>query len=443
MTSNVFPRIIGRQLPVVASGDGVYLIDENGKRYLDGCGGAAVSCLGHSNAKIVAAVRKQMESVYWAHTAFFTSASAEELAAMLADIAPGKLNRAWIVCGGSEAVESSLKLARQYFIERGESQRRFIIARRQSYHGATLGGLSAGGNIRRRTMFAPLLFDAHHIAPCHYWREGRENESADEYAIRAADELDEKILQLGAENVAAFVAETIVGATLGAVCAEEKYFRRIRDICDRHGVLLILDEVMCGAGRSGTFFAFEQENILPDIVCIAKGLGGGALPLGAMLCDEKIYDAIASGAGGFRHGHTYLCHPTACAAGVAVLKEIRQQNLLANVQQQGATLMHLLRERFGERAHVGDIRGRGLFVGMEFVRENKTPLPPQIKMHSRIQSAAFARGLMIYGNGGTADGESGDHILIAPPYIVEEKHLAELADKLAAALDDAFNTASL
>ncbi|MGI9297346.1 MAG: aspartate aminotransferase family protein [Gammaproteobacteria bacterium] len=436
--SHIFPRIIGGRLPTVAYGDGVYLVDTDGRRYLDGCGGAAVSCLGHSNAAISAAVKKQIDAVAWAHTSFFTSAPAEELAAILADAAPPNLNRVWFVCGGSEAVESALKLARQYFLERGEPARKNIIARRQSYHGATLGALSAGHNPMRREMFAPLLSaNAHHIDPCHYWRGGRENESAEEYGRRAADCLEEKILQLGAETVAAFVAETVSGATLGAVCAEEGYFRRIREICDRHGVLLILDEVMCGTGRTGTMFAFEREGIVPDMVCIAKGLGGGVQPLGAMLCDEKIYAAVAGGSGAFRHGHTYLCHPAACAAGVAVMNEIRRHDLLARVNEKGAKLAAALRDACGENAHVGDIRGRGLFWGMEFVAEGRTPFAPERKIHARVKNAAFARGLMVYGIGGAMDGERGDHLLIAPPFIIDDDHIAELAEKLAAAIGEA------
>ena len=439
MTSHIFARRPGGNTPRVVAGDGMYLIDDSGRRYLDGCGGAAVSCLGHSPAAVVAAVQKQMNAVPWAHTAFFTSAPAEELATMLADAAPQNINRAWFVCGGSEAVESAFKLARQYFVERGEPARCNIIARRQSYHGATLGALAAGDNRRRREIFAPLLFSAHHLPPCHYWREGQKNESEKEYGIRAADELEEKILQLGAETVAAFVAETVAGATLGAVCAPPGYFRRIREVCDRYGVLLILDEVMCGSGRTGAFFAFKNEGIAPDIVCIAKGLGGGVMPLGAMLCDEKIYAAVLHNSGAFRHGHTYLCHPAACAAGCAVMREIAQRNLLSQVCTQGEKLAAMLRDSLGGHPHVGDVRGRGLLMGVEFVREGKTPFPPEMRLHSRVQNAAFARGLMVYGIGGAADGESGDHILIAPPYIAEDDHLAELVDKLAAAVDEAIS----
>ena len=438
MKSKIFPRIIGRELPFAAAGDGVYLVDENGRRYLDGCGGAAASCLGHSNAAVREAICAQTKKVSWAHTAFFTSAPAEELARMLTNLAPENLNRAWIVCGGSEAVESAFKLARQYFIERGEHSRKNIIARRQSYHGGTLGALAAGENARRREMFAPLLFSAHHIAPCHYWRFANENESAEAYGARAAAELEEKILQLGPQTVAAFVAETVSGATLGAACAAPTYFRRVRDICDRYGVLLILDEVMCGSGRTGTMFAFEEEGIAPDIVCLAKGLGGGMLPLGAMLCGEEIYAAVAEGSGAFRHGHTYLCHPTACAAGVAVLKEIENKNLLANVKSQGENLFRSLQKNFGAHPNVGDIRGRGLFVGMEFVREGKTPFAAERKLHSQIQNAAFARGLMVYGIGGAADGKSGDHILIAPPYIFSDANSEELISKLADTMDAVF-----
>ncbi|MGU9950716.1 MAG: aspartate aminotransferase family protein [Gammaproteobacteria bacterium WSBS_2016_MAG_OTU1] len=435
--SNVFPRHCHAQLPIIANGDGVYLIDTNGNRYLDGCSGAAVSCLGHSNTAIATAVKDQTTAIAWAHTSFFTSAPAEELATMLAAAAPGDINRVYFVCGGSEAIEAAVKLARQYFVECEQPQRQHIIARQQSYHGNTLGALSIGGNIWRRAAFAPLLLtNTHHIEPCHYWRWGQENESPEEYGLRMANQLEEKIKELGEESVAAFVAEPVVGATMGAVAATAGYFARIREICSQYGVLLILDEVMCGMGRTGTLFAYEQENITPDIVCIGKGIGGGVQPLAAMLCTEKIYATIANNSGFFQHGHTYLGHPTACAAGVAVLQEIEKHHLLARTNDMGQRLKESLIERLGEHPHIGDIRGRGLFLGMEFVTEGKTPFAPQKKIHAAIKKAAFARGLMVYGMGGTIDGDSGDHILIAPPFIIEESHIDELVDKLADTVHD-------
>ena len=415
----------------------MYLYDAGGKCYLDGCGGAAVSCLGHSNAAVINALKQQIDKLTYAHTSFFTSAPAEELADKLAAAAPGNLNHVYIVCGGSEATEAAIKLARQYHCERGEKQRRYIIGRWQSYHGNTLGALSVGGNRQRRRIYEPLLFDnAQHIDPCHYWRWGDAGETEAEYGQRMAQQLEDKILQLGADAVAAFIVEPVVGATMGAVTAVPGYFQRIRDICSQYGVLLIFDEVMCGMGRTGALFTCEQEHVVPDIVCIAKGIGGGIQPLGAMLVNNVVYETVTNNSQAFQHGHTYLGHPMACAAGVAVQNEI--QRLLGRVNIQGVALMQRLHQRLGEHPHVGDIRGRGLFLGVEFVadRATKAPLPPEKKTYAAIRNAAFQRGLMVYSGGGTVDGTSGDHILIAPPFIVEDKHLDELTDKFTAAINE-------
>ena len=435
--SYVFPRDGRQTLPCIKKGDGVYLIDVDGNRYLDGCGGAAVSCLGHSNVAIADALKEQIDAVTYSHTGFFTSSPAEELAKMLADAAPGDINRVYFVCGGSEAIEASIKLVRQYHVERGDTERRHIIGRWQSYHGNTLGALAVGGNKWRRAMFMPLLSDnVHHIDPCHYWRWGKDNETLEAYGLRMAKQLEEKILQLGPHTVAAFVAETVVGATMGAASAAPGYFQHIRDICARYGVLLILDEIMCGAGRTGTLFACEQEGITPDIICMAKGIGGGAQPLAAMLCGENIYAAIANQSGFFQHGHTYMGHPMACAAGVATLKEIYRHNLLHRVNEKGMRLRQILNERLGGHPHIGDIRGRGLFLGIEFTQDGKTPFPSERRIHAKIKQAAFARGLMVYAMGGTIDGVNGDHILLAPPFIIEDEHIDELVDKLALVVDE-------
>lgn len=432
-----FPRDTHTLPPRIARGEGVYLIDSDNNRYLDGSGGAAVSSLGHSNAAVRAAITKQLEQVAYAHTGFFTSAPAEELAGTLAQRAPGTIRHAYFCSGGSEAMESALKLARQYHMERGAAQRQHIISRWQSYHGNTLGALTIGGNQPRRQLYTPLLFaNVHHISPCHYWRKAQVGESEAAYGKRTAMELEETILKLGAENVAAFVAETVVGATMGAVAAAAGYFRTIREICDRHGVLLILDEVMCGSGRCGTFFACEAEQIAPDIVCLAKGLSGGVLPLGAMLCSEEIYHTIDANSGVFRNGHTYHAHSTACAAALAVVQEMDAQALLPRVQQQGEALRRSLQQALGAHAHIGDIRGRGLFIGVEFVRDrsDNAPFPAGEMVYKKIAREAFARGLMVYGMGGTIDGTQGDHILLAPPYIIEDAHIAELTEKLHAAV---------
>jgi adenosylmethionine-8-amino-7-oxononanoate aminotransferase len=437
--THILHRQIGGTLPVAAGGSGIEIVDSTGKRYLDASGGAAVSCLGHGHPAVTAALHEQLDRLAYAHTGFFTTEVAERLADRLIADAPQGISHAYLVSGGSEAVEAALKMARQYFIERGEPKRCHVIARRQSYHGNTLGALAAGGNEWRRAPFSPLLIETHHIAPCFAYRYQEPGESDEEYGRRAADALEAKILELGEGTVMAFVAETVVGATAGAVPPAKGYFKRIREICNRYGVLLILDEVMCGMGRTGTLHACAQENISPDLMTIAKGLGGGYEPIGAVLLGGHIYESFANGSGFFQHGHTYMGHPMACAAGLAVQETIRRDNLLANVATQGALLRRRLGERFGNHPHVGDIRGRGLFQAIELVEERSTKMPfdPARKLHARVKKAAMARGLMVYPMGGTIDGTQGDHVLLAPPFIVTEDQIGEIVDRLGSALDDA------
>ena len=434
--TRVFPRNSNNLPPVGLRGDGVYLTDSDGKQYLDGSGGAAVSCLGHGDQAVIEAIKSQLDSMAYAHNSFLTSEPAEQLADILIDNAPAGLDRVYFVSGGSEAIEAALKLARQYYLEIGQPKRSKIIARRQSYHGNTLGALAVGGNAWRRAQFSPLLIDVSHIAPCFAYRGRADTESEEGYGQRIADELEEEIQRLGPENVMCFVAEPVVGATLGAVPAVEGYFRRVREICDRHGVLLILDEVMCGMGRTGSLFACEQEGVSPDICTIAKGLGAGYQPIGAMICSKTIHDAIQQGSGFFQHGHTYLSHPVACAAGLAVLKKLTG-GLVSGVARKGNYLQSQLKARFEKNAHVGDIRGRGLFVGLEFVRDRETKacLDPALKFNAKLKAAAFANGLICYPMGGTIDGQQGDHVLLAPPFISQDTHLDELVDKLGTAID--------
>ncbi|MBO9436577.1 aspartate aminotransferase family protein [Ruegeria sp. R13_0] len=433
--SHVFPRHTKAELPIAAGGDGCYLIDAEGKRYLD-CGDAAVSCLGHSNRAVIEAVQQQVEQIAFAHSGFMTSEPAEELADLLIQHAPGDLDRVYFVSGGSEATEAAIKLARQYFLEIGQPERRHVIARRQSYHGNTLGALSAGGNAWRRAQFAPMLIEMTHIAPCYEYAEKPEGESSFDYGQRVANELEQEILRLGPETVMAFMAEPVVGATLGAVPAVEGYFKRIREICDQYGVLLILDEVMCGMGRTGHLFACDHDGVSPDILCIAKGLGAGYQPIGAMLCTDKIYDAIQQGSGFFQHGHTYIGHPVATAAALAVVRELTSRDLPARAGAMGAKLQSTLEKAFGQHAHVGDIRGRGLFRGIELVadRERKTPFDPALGVAAKIKKAAMAEGLICYPMSGTRDGKAGDHILLAPPFIIEEEQIDELVAKLGRAI---------
>ncbi len=436
--SHVFPRHCHAEIPTAVGGDGPYLIDANGKRYFDGSGGAAVSCLGHSNERVRQAIKDQVNQLAFAHTGFFTSEPAEELADLLIAHAPEGLDRVYFVSGGSEAVEAALKLARQYFLERGERKRLHIIARRQSYHGNTLGALAAGGNAWRKAQFEPLLVEMSHIAPCYEYAERSSSETAEAYGLRTANELEAEILRLGPKNVMAFIAEPVVGATLGAVPAVPGYFQRIREICDQYGVLLILDEVMCGMGRTGHLFACDADGIAPDIVTIAKGLGAGYQPIGAMLCTDQIYDAIADGSGFFQHGHTYLGHPVATATGLAVVQEILENDLISQVQTKGRMLETVLRRQLGQHPHVGDIRGRGLFWGVEIVgdRDTKTPFDPSLGTAKKLKAAAFAHGLICYPMPGTRDGKIGDHVLLAPPFISTEQDLNEAASRLQSALDN-------
>lgn len=436
MESHVFHRNTRQSYPVAVGGEGAYLFDATGKRYLDAAGGAAVSCLGHGDREIAAAICAQQSRLAYAHTATFTNEPMEQLADLLvAKAAPG-LTRAIFVSGGSEAIEAALKLARQYHVERGEPERARLIARRQSYSGNTLGALAAGGNLARRQLYSPLLMEVDLIAPCYPYRDQRADESPEAYGRRAADELEATIVRLGPQHVMAFIAETVSGATLGCVPPAPGYFARIREICDRYGVLLILDEVMCGMGRTGTLFAHEQEGVVPDIVCMAKGLGAGYLPVGATLCSQQIYETIAGGSGVLANGHTYMGHPTSCAAALAVQRAIDSRGLLARVRELGAGLERRLRERFGDHPHVGDIRGRGLFWALELVahRDTRQPFDPARRIYAQVKAAALDAGLLCYPMGGTVDGVSGDHIILAPPYILSEAQLDEIVSRLDLAL---------
>jgi len=434
--AHIFHRDTRADLPLAVGGEGIWIVDAEGRRYLDASGGAAVSCLGHGHPAVKAAMKAEIDRLEYAHTSFFTTPVAEELAERLIADAPVGLEQVYFVSGGSEAMECALKLARHYFVEIGQPGRQHVIARRQSYHGNTLGALAVSGHAGRRTLYAPLLIDVAHIAPCYAYRDREEAESEEAYGRRVADELEAAILRLGAASVMAFVAEPVVGATLGAVPA---YFRRIRDICDRHGVLLILDEVMCGMGRTGTLHACEQEGVAPDLLTIAKGLAGGYQPIGAVLVSGTIYTAFQGGSGAFQHGHTYIGHPIACAAALAVQKVIAEQGLLTNVRRQGAALLAALQQRFGQHPHVGDIRGRGLLLGLELVadRAGKRPFDPALALHARVKRAAMEAGMLCYPSGGCADGKAGDHVLLAPPFTVTSDEIELILARLASSIDAA------
>ena len=433
MTSHILHRQMISDLPVIAGGQGVFLVDTQGKRYLDGSGGAAVSCLGHGHPKVTKAIKRQLDRVAFAHTGFFTNEPAEELANWLCERAPGDFSRVGFVTSGSEATEAALKLVMQINRERGQGERTHFIARLQSYHGATLGALSAGGHIERKATYRSLLSPSFsHIDPCYAYRHQREDEVDEDYGLRAAKALEDEILRVGPEKVAAFIAETVVGSTLGAAAPAPGYFAEIRRICDKYGVLLILDEVMCGMGRTGTLFACEQDGIEPDIITMAKGLGGGYLPVGAVILNSKYADIIVQGSGVLQHGQTYMAHPSSCAGALAVQHVIEEENLLERVCARGDTLMNRLEERFGQNPHVGDIRGRGLFVGVELVedRESKKPFPVSAGVAAGVKAAAMRNGLICYPSNGTVDGSQGDHILLAPPFIISADELDLLVQRL-------------
>ena len=426
--------------PLAVGGHGVWLVEQGGREVLDASGGAAVSCLGHQHPRLVEAIKRQADRLCYAHTGFFSNEPAEALAEELVGHEPGGLAQVYFVSGGSEAVETALKLARQYFLEVGQPARSRFIARRQSYHGNTLGALAAGGNAWRRTPYAPLLSDAFsHVSPAFAYREMQEGESEDALTARLAEELEAEFQSLGPGNVASVIAEPVVGATAGCVPAPEGYFRAVREVCDRHGALLILDEVMSGMGRTGTRHAWEEEGIAPDIQAVAKGLGGGYQAIGAVLLSGRIADAIETGSGAFQHGHTYLAHPIACAAALEVQRVIRDDGLLANVQAMGELLDAKLHERFGNHAHVGDIRGRGLFRAIELVadRASRAPFDPARQLNARIKKEAFMRGLACYPGGGTVDGMRGDHVMLAPPYIVSPAEIDLIVERLGEAVDAA------
>jgi adenosylmethionine-8-amino-7-oxononanoate aminotransferase len=441
--SRVLHRSLREAPPRAVGGEGVWLIAEDGKRILDGSGGAAVSCLGHQHPRVLEAMSRQASKLAYAHTGFFSSEPAEALADRLVGHEPGGLGYAYLVSGGSEAIEAGIKLARQYFIEIGQPQRQRFIARRQSYHGNTLGALAAGGNAWRREPYAPLLSAAFsHVTPAFAYHEKHDSESEADFVARLSAELEAEFQRLGPDTVAAFIAEPVVGATAGCVPAPEGYFRAVREICDRHGALLILDEVMCGMGRTGTLHAWEQEGIAPDIQAIAKGLGGGYQPIGAMLASVGVVDAIHDGSGSFQHGHTYLAHPMACAAALEVQRVIDDEQLLDRVRVLGGQLERRLTERFGNHRHVGDIRGRGLFQAIEFVadRGTRAPFDPALKLNQRIKAIAFEAGLGCYPGGGCMDGRNGDHVLLAPPYIATSDDIDMIVDRLGHAVDSALKS---
>lgn len=436
-------KIIHRNLrstpPLAVGAHGIVLRDSRGNTYLDASGGAAVSSLGHAHPDVLSAMHRQIDRIAYAHTSFFTTEVAEELAERLVAGAPEGLDQVYFVSGGSEAMETALKLARQYVVETGEPERCLFIARRQSYHGNTLGALAVGGNEWRRRQFAPLLMEVPRVAPCYEYRDRAPGQSVDQYTAALLQELEAKIVASGPQRVIGFCAEPVVGATGGAIPPTPGYFRAVRALCDKYGILFIADEVMCGMGRTGTMYALEQDGVAPDIVAIAKGLAGGYQPIGAVLARGSLVEQLRSGSGAFQHGHTYVGHPVAAAAALAVQKVIARDGLLAAVRSRGESLRGMLERAFGAHAHVGDIRGRGLLLALEMVQERATkqPFAPDLKLHAAIKAQAMSRGLMVYPMGGTIDGRHGDHVLLAPPFIVTDADLSEIVSRLSDAIDAA------
>lgn len=417
--------------PILAvSGSGVWLEDASGKRYLDTCGGVAVSSLGHGHPRIAAAFEQQARKLSWAHAGSFTTAAAEELADRLVE-ASGGLARAQFLSGGSEVMELAMKIAYQYQCERGLPNKSMFISRRQSYHGSTLGTLSISGNAQRRGVFEPLLPAAEFVSPCYAYRYQGADETEDEYGTRLALELDERIRAMGSENVAAFFAETVVGSTNGAVPPVAGYFRKIKAVCEHHDVLLILDEVMAGMGRTGPLFAYQDDGIVPDMVAVGKGLAAGYQPISALLISAPIHQTMAANSGVLGNGQTHVNHPLACAIALEVQNVIRDEQLLSAVLLRGEQLRHGLRECLGQFEHVGDVRGRGLFVGVEFVedRNSRAPYHGGGRYAARLKEEALRRGLLIYPGSGTADGTHGNHVLFAPPFISSETEITEMIER--------------
>ena len=440
--THIIHRSLRHTPPVAVGGEGIVLRDSSGKSYIDASSGAAVSSLGHGHPEVIAAMHRQIDRCAYAHTGFFTTEVAEQLAERLARGAPDGLTGVYFVSGGSEAMETALKLARQYWVERGEPARTRFLARRQSYHGNTLGVLGVGGNEWRKRDFAPLLVDALRVAACYEYRGRAPQQNVEDYTATLLDELETAIIEAGPHNIIAFVAEPVVGATGGAIPPTPGYFKGVREICDRHRILLIADEVMCGMGRTGAMYAIGQDGVAPDIVAVAKGLAAGYQPIGAVLAHHAIVDCLRSGSGMFQHGHTYIGHPVAAAAALAVQQVIEREDLLARVRSRGATLRRMLGDVFGVHEHVGDIRGRGMLLALEFVRdrETKEPFAPERRLHAAIKAQAMARGLLVYPMGGTIDGRRGDHVLLAPPFIATATDLSEIVSRLSDAVDAALES---
>jgi hypothetical protein len=431
-------------LPKVAWAKGAYVYDVDGKQYIDGSGGPAVYCIGHANDEVNAAIKEQLDRIAHGYRYNFSSDALEELSAIIAKRCGDSLKHMVYVTGGSEAVESCLKLALQYHAALGQMSRRRFIARERSWHGNTLGALSVSGFLERKRAFEGSLLEVSRLSQANCYRPiaGATAETAGE---ACAKELEDEILRVGPDNVCAFIFEPVVGAAGGCVPAPPGYAKRVREICDRHGVLLISDEVMCGAGRCGTWRALERDGIEPDVMAVAKGLAAGYLPLGVAIYSDKVADAIHGHHGAPMTGHTFTGHTACCAAGVAVQNIVAREKLVERVQAMEAPLRAMLRDALHGVEAVGDIRGRGFFQAIELVADRKTkaPFAAERKLFMKIRAQAFANGLICYPVGGNADGISGDVVILAPPYNASDAELTEIVDKTATSIVQVLKTEGL
>jgi adenosylmethionine-8-amino-7-oxononanoate aminotransferase len=431
--SNVFYRNVNKHYTEVDRGEGIYLYDKAGNKYIDACSGAAVSNLGHAHPRIIDAMLKQAQSVAFSHLSRWTSTPIQELADLVASLAPGSLNKLYLVSGGSEATESALKMARQYYMERdGKSGKYRIISRWKSFHGNTIGALSMTGD-KRRKKYTPLLLNFPHIVPAYCYRcpFGKSQDTCD---VDCALDLDRAIKLEGADHVAAFIAESVGGAACGAIVPHKDYFRIIRQICDHHDILFIDDEVMAGFGRTGSMFSIEDWGVTPDMICVAKGMSAGYSPLGGVIVKDEIYNAFQQGTGIFVHGHTYGGNPLSAAVALAVVQTLKEDKLVENSRMIGEYLLAQMKEKLLPFTFVGDVRGKGLMLGVEIVKDKvtKEPFPVSMGMAEKLTVTLMKHGVIVYPGNGNADGENGDQFLLAPPLIITKDQADELMEGMVA-----------
>lgn len=430
---NVFYRNLKRQLKEVAYGEGIYLYDTEGNRYIDACSGSAVANLGHAHPRIIKAMTEQAQKVAFTHLSRWTSGPIKELADLIAKYAPGSLNKTYLISGGSEATESALKMARQYYLERdGKSSKYRIISRWKSYHGNTIGALSMTGD-RRRKKYTPLLLDFPHVAPAYCYR-CPFNKNVETCDALCAEDLERCIKMEGPDTIAAFIAEPVVGAASGALVPHPDYFKIIRQICDHYDILFIADEVMAGFGRTGVLFAIEDFGVVPDMVCVAKGMSAGYTPIGGVIATDEIYDTFKNGSGAFVHGHTYGGNPLSAAIAVEVVKTTIEDKIVENSRTVGEYLLNKMREKILPFWYVGDVRGKGLMQGVELVKDKNTkePFPTALGLAEKLTVTLMKHGVVVYPGGGMADGENGDQFLLAPPLIITKDQVDDMVEKMVA-----------